>query len=139
MTTDASIKWDLFISHASEDKVAFVQPLAEALRGAGLKVWYDRWTLALGDSLRRKIDEGLAKSRFGVVVLSHAFFAKDWPQNELDGLVSREIGGRKVILPVWHGLTKADVVKYSPLLAGRFAARSEDGMGRVVEQIKAAI
>lgn len=55
------------------------------------------------------------------MLLSHSFFAKDWPQIELDGLAAREIDGRKVILPVWHGLTYGDVVKYSPSLAGRLA------------------
>ena len=68
-------------------------------------------------------------------MLSKAFFAKDWPQRELDGLVSLEIGGRKVILPIWHGVTKADVAKFSPLLADRVAASSAEGMDSVVGKI----
>jgi len=63
----AKLAWDLFICHASEDKDVFVRPLATALKEQGLRIWYDEFTLRLGDSLRRKIDEGLAKSRFGVV------------------------------------------------------------------------
>ena len=59
--------YDVFISHASEDKEEVVRPLANALRKAGLKVWYDEFELHIGDSLRRKIDQGLAKSRFGIV------------------------------------------------------------------------
>jgi TIR domain len=70
--------WDVFISHASEDK-DFVRPLAEVLQKSGLSVWYDEFALKVGDSLRRKIDEGLAKSRYGIVILSHAFFTKNWP------------------------------------------------------------
>ena len=62
--------YDVFISHASEDKEEVVRPLANALRKAGLKVWYDEFELHIGDSLRRKIDQGLEKIRFGIVVIS---------------------------------------------------------------------
>ena len=114
----ASRQWDLFICHASEDKENFVRLLAEALREKKLEVWYDDFTLKMGDSLRRSIDKGLASSRYGVVVLSPAFFAKQWPQWELDGLVAREIkDGKKVILPVWHNVAHDDVFKHSPSLA----------------------
>ena len=88
--------FDAFISHASEDKDTVVRPLAMALQGAGLSVWYDEFELRIGDSLRRKIDKGLASSRFGVVVLSQAFFSKDWPNYELDGLVTRAVSGEQV-------------------------------------------
>lgn len=132
-------QWDVFISHASEDKEVFVRPLAAALGESGLSVWYDETTLRVGSSLRRAIDEGLAKSRYGVVVLSHAFFSKDWPQQELDGLFSREIEAVNVILPVWHNITRDEVVRYSPLLAGRFAANSNSGLGIVVRQLREAM
>lgn len=72
-------EYDVFISHASEDKDAVVRPLAHALQKAGLSVWFDEFELQIGDSLRRKIDTGLARSRFGVVVLSQAFLGKGWP------------------------------------------------------------
>ena len=74
----------IFISHASEDKRTFVRPLAHALKGRGLQIWYDEFSLKLGDSLRRSIDRGLAECSAGVVVLSPSFFAKEWPQRELD-------------------------------------------------------
>ena len=80
-------KYDVFISHASEDKEQFVKPLVVALEAAGYKVWYDEFTLKVGDSLRRSIDSGLSNSRYGVVVFSSAFFEKNWTQYELDGLV----------------------------------------------------
>ncbi|WP_442481378.1 TIR domain-containing protein [Aeoliella sp. SH292] len=110
------VSFDLFISHASEDKDDFVRPLAEALSAAGLKVWYDEFSLSLGDSLRKSIDHGLANSRFGLVVLSSAFFAKNWTQYELNGMVSREMEGEKVILPLWHKVTKNEVMRFSPTL-----------------------
>ena len=77
--------WDIFISHAWKDKEAVARPLAEKLKQAGLKVWYDEFTLKIGDSLRRSIDRGLAESRDGVVILSKHFFAKEWPQCKIEG------------------------------------------------------
>jgi hypothetical protein len=131
--------YDVFVSHASEDKEAFVRPLARALADSGLSIWFDEMTLKIGDSLRRKIDEGLAKSRFGVVVLSHHFFAKEWPQHELDGLFGKEISGVKVILPVWHNITAEEVQQYSPMIGGRLAARSQEGIQVVVSKLREAM
>jgi len=127
--------YDVFISHAGEDKDGFVRPLATALTDLGLHVWYDECTLKIGDRLRAKIDEGLASCQYGVVVLSHAFFAKEWPKAELEGLFSREMEGGKVILPVWHKVTKVEVAKFSPMLLGKLAAISEKGVPAVAEAI----
>jgi len=129
----------LFLSHASEDKVEIARPLAAELIRTGFNVWFDEFTLTLGDNLRRSIDEGLSKCDYGVVILSHKFFEKGWPQQELDGLVTREIGGRKVILPVWHRLTKADVERYSPILANRLAVNTAKGLHNVVEEVIRAV
>jgi hypothetical protein len=112
---------DFFISHASEDKESFVRPLAEKLIDLGLNVWYDEFKLKIGDSLRRSIDNGLKNSKFGIVVLSSSFFAKNWTQYELDGLVTKEMNGVKVILPIWHKVSKDEVVSYSPTLADKVA------------------
>ena len=114
-------EYDLFISHASEDKDDFVRPLAETLQGLGLKVWYDEFSMRVGDSLRRKIDSGLRNSRYGTVVLSADFIKKEWTNYELDALVAREMNGHKMILPIWHKITKTDVMNYSPNLADKIA------------------
>ena len=128
--------YDLFICHASEDKNSFVRPLADALRTENVEAWYDEFSLKLGDSIRRSLDKGLKQSRFGVVVLSKAFFKKEWPQYELDGLAEREMRGRdKVILPIWHGVTHDDILAYSPSLAGRKAVSSNQGLKKVVDEI----
>jgi hypothetical protein len=116
--------WDLFISHASEDKQTFVEPLASALSAFGVNVWYDRYTLKLGDSLSRSIDKGLAKSDFGLVVLSPAFISKKWPEYELRGLTAREQAGGKIILPIWHDISFEELLKFSPPLADKFAIKS---------------
>jgi len=112
---------DVFISHASEDKDAVVRPLAAALVAEGLNVWYDEFELRIGDSLRRKIDQGLANSRVGLVVLSHSFIAKGWTNYELDGIVTRSVSGEQVLLPIWHNISKQEVVAYSPSLADKVA------------------
>ncbi len=132
-------KWDVFVSHASEDKDAVAEPLARALVKTGLRVWYDRIELQLGDSLRQRIDEGLAHSHFGIVVLSRSFFAKHWPQQELNGLAQREEAASKVILPVWHDITVEQVRRHSPILADRLAAHWSDGIDAVVSQIWAVV
>jgi TIR domain-containing protein len=128
-------KWDVFISHASEDKTDFATPLAEALRARGVSVWYDDFSLKLGDSLRSSIDFGLVNSRYGVVIFSKNFFAKHWPAQELNGLANREANGRKVILPIWHKVTADEVRQFSPILADRLAASSSEGVEKLVDQV----
>jgi hypothetical protein len=128
-------RYDVFISHASEDKDAFVRPLAESLVQKGLKVWYDEFTLKLGDSLRASIDKGLATSRFGVVILSHRFFAKKWPQKELNGLFALMRPEQRKVLPIWHEISEAELAAYSPMLVDLVAARSSEGVEAVVKKI----
>ena len=112
---------DVFISHASEDKDEIVRPLASALKNAGLSVWYDEFELKIGDSLRQKIDKGLAKSKFGIVVLSKSFIKKGWTNYELDGIITKVVSGEQVLLPIWHNITKQEVVDFSPSIADKLA------------------
>jgi hypothetical protein len=112
---------DVFISHASEDKDEFVRPLANALINEGLNVWYDEMTLKIGDSLRQKIDKGLANSRVGLVILSPSFINKGWTNYELDGIVTRTVSGEQILLPIWHNITKQQVIEFSPSLADKVA------------------
>lgn len=119
-------EYDVFISHTSEDKPTLVSSLAEELRNFGVEVWYDEFSLELGDSLSRSIDKGLANSRYGLVVLSEAFLNKEWPEYELRGLITRENQGVKVILPIWHKISKEQLIQYSPPLADKFALNTND-------------
>jgi hypothetical protein len=128
----------LFLSHASEDKDDLVRPLAERL-SADFKVWYDDYELVLGDSLLRKINDGLLSCDYGVVILSNHFFAKRWPREELDGLFALETNERKVILPIWKNVSEADVRAFSPILAGRLGVLYSDGIERIISEIKRAV
>ncbi len=122
--TAADQQFDFFISHASEDKEDFVRPLARELEALGAVVFYDEKTMKVGDSLRRSIDAGLSNSRFGIVVLSTAFFKKEWPAKELGGLTALEVSGQSKILPIWHKVTKDEVSAYSPTLTDKVALNS---------------
>jgi hypothetical protein len=112
---------DVYIIHVSEDKDDVVRPLYEALSGEGLAVLYDEFSLRMGDCLRQKIDKGLAVCRAGLVVLSPYFMGKRWANYELDGVVTRIVSGEKILLPIWHNITKQQLLDYSPSLAKNVA------------------
>lgn len=120
-------KYDVFVSHAWEDKESFVDEFVQALRNRNLKVWYDTTKMKWGDSMRSKIDEGLRQSRFGVAVLSPDYISegKYWTKVELDGLFQLESVNGKVLLPIWHNLTKEQVMDYSPIIAGKLAMNTD--------------
>jgi Domain of unknown function (DUF1883)/TIR domain len=124
--------WDVFLSHAGEDKAAVALPLRRALAARGITVWLDTNEMKVGQSLRRRIDQGISASRFGVVVLSKPFFAKGWTNHELDGLITRTLAGEQSLLPIWHGVSDLDVRRYSASLADKVAL-STDEMG--IEEI----
>lgn len=131
---------DVFICHASEDKADIARPLAEELAARGWLVWYDEFELTAGDSLEERINDGLGRARYGVVILSQNFFKKNWARRELNALAAKEAAdGRKVILPVWHNVTKPEVDAYSPLLADKLAVPSSHGLAWVVAELSRAL
>ncbi len=116
--------WDVFISHASEDK-AYVDELQRTLVAVGLQVWVDKGVLRWGDRLRSRIDDGLKRSRFVIVVLSKAFLGmKKWTEYELDSAFALETVNEKRILPLWHGITHEELMQYSPGLSDRLGLDS---------------
>ncbi len=135
ITTKIHLEWDAFISHASEDKPTVARPLADLIAGHHLRVWLDESEIAPGDSLRAKIDEGLSKSRFGVVILSRSFLKKSWAVAELNGIFSWEMAGERALIPVWHKVTLQQVLAASPLLSDRLALRTSDGLPQVAAAI----
>lgn len=127
-TVSGDEEWPFFISHAWEDKQTFVEPLVSVLRANhNLDPWYDSLTLKVGDKLRQSIDQGIIKSKFGVVVLSPYYINKGWAEYELDGLIQIQNTTReKRILPIWHNISKDEVMKYSPSLANIIALKTSD-------------
>lgn len=130
-------KWDVFISHATEDKELVAVPLAKELSKYPIKVWIDNQELKIGDSLLEKINEGITKSRYGVVILSPNFFAKKWTKRELKMLFMRddEDDDGVVILPVWHDVTAKEVKSYNLLLADAVGISTSKGLDYVAAEI----
>ena len=116
-------EYDVFVSHAWEDKQDFVDELVNAMENIDIRVWYDTKKLQWGDSMRSKIDEGLRKSKFGIAILSPNYIAegKYWTKEELNGLFQLESVNGKKILPIWHNLTKSQVMNFSPMIANKKA------------------
>lgn len=129
------MKYDLFLSHASEDKNSLVRSLSSLLKAFGVKVWYDEFSLKIGDSLSRSIDKGLSESDYGLIVLSKHFIKKDWTDYELRGLLAKELGKGKVVLPVWHEISRDDVLAFSPPLADKLALTT-DGLKEIQIAVK---
>ncbi len=119
-------EYDFFISHASEDKDEVAEPLAKELEKLGANVWYDKFTLKVGDSLRKSIDSGLANSKYGIVILTSTYFNKFWTEKELNGLFSKYSEGNCKILPIWHNISKEEVSKNSPMLADILSLKTSD-------------
>lgn len=130
--------WDVFLSYAAEDTAAAL-PLAAGLRAAGLRVWLDHAQIQLGDSIVARIEEGLTHSRFGVVILSPSFLNKPWQKRELGALLAREEFGRKVIIPVYHGIDRTTLIRVSPTLADRCAGNTDWGVPSLVQAIASIV
>lgn len=123
-TVGGEERWDVFISHASEDKDTFVRPLVTALAQLGVNLWFDEFEMKVGDSISSSIDRGFARSNYGLVILSPSFLKKAWPDYELRGLISRDLRNHKVLLPIWHGVTHQQILDFSPSLADKLAINS---------------
>lgn len=119
----SSEEYDVFVSHAWEDKESFVDEFVAELEKLDIKVWYDKQRIKWGDSMRARIDDGLKKSKFGIAVISPDYIAdgKYWTKAELDGLFQLESVNGKMLLPIWHNITKQQVMNYSPIIASKLA------------------
>jgi len=122
-----------FISHDSRDKDEVVRPLARQLKSMAVPVWYDEYSLSVGDSLREKIEEGLKQCKYCIIVLTPNFLKKGgWAKREYQSVFTREIvEDRNVVLPIWSGVTVEDVYEYSPILADRVGLDWSKGVEEV--------
>ena len=130
-----------FISHDTRDKDVLVRELALAMIKGMCPVWYDEYSLQVGQSLRESIETGLKEARKCVLVLSPNFFSnKGWTKAEFDSIFTREILEQtNVILPVWHEVGAKEVYDYSPRLADRVGLPSSLGVDELARKLVAAI
>lgn len=130
-----------FISHDSRDKEYIARKIALGLVTRVCPVWYDEFSLKVGDRLRESIEKGLRECRRCILIVSKNFIENDgWTKAEFDSVFTREILERRdVILPVWHGVTAREVYEYSPTLANRFAINWAEGEDQVVAKLHGAI
>ena len=132
---DASIKWDVFISHASEDKKHIARPIAIILQEVGLNVWIDESKLRMGTTLLKEIENAMHSSKYCVAILSSNFFLKEWTRRELNYFLKNEHEGNTQVLPVWHNVNQAFISKYSKVIANKTGINTSHGLLSVVSQI----
>ena len=129
-------EYDIFLSHASEDKDAVARPLAYLLREHGLRVWFDEFELRYGDDLAATLNQGISASRFGIIVLSESFFGKEWTTFELNTLEYLAVTEDRVLFPIWHKISESDVRAYRPSLARILAwATSANSVEQIAQEI----
>ncbi len=130
-----------FISHDSRDKESLVRELAYEMSIRLCSVWYDEYSLNVGDSLRESIERGLKEARRCVLILSPNFLSNGgWTKAEFNSIYTREIHeGKNVILPVWHTVSKNQVYNYSPLLADKVALSSSLGVKELARRLAKAV
>jgi hypothetical protein len=130
-------KPDAFVCHDSRDKESVVRPLVAALQKRGVHLWYDEFSLRIGDALRESVERGLMESRRCILLVSKNFLQNEgWTSNEFDAIFARETSeGAKLILPVWHLVSADEVMAYSPILKSRFAGRTDEGMETVAAKL----
>ena len=137
----ARLKPEAFLSHDSQDKDVFARPLAWELSKLGVPVWYDEFSLRVGDSLREKIETGIKECKRCVLILSPNFISNSgWTKREFDSVFTRELlDKKKIVLPVWAGVTTRQVFEYSPSLADRMALSWDRGVEYVADQLAKVI
>lgn len=130
-----------FICHDTRDKEGIAQPLALALQRRMCTVWFDEFTLKVGDSLRAEIEKGLRECSKCIIVISQHFLSNEgWTKREYDSIFTREILNQKsVILPVWNGVSAKDIYDYSPSLADKVGVDWKLGEDEVARRLVQAI
>ncbi|WP_456655818.1 toll/interleukin-1 receptor domain-containing protein [Bradyrhizobium sp. JR3.5] len=109
---------DIFLCHAWDDRQGSAKQLHDLLEARGVKVWFSEKDVALGTSLLREIDKGLAKSRIGIVLVTPALLSR----LEGEGIADKELSvllARDQLVPVAYGTTFEALRDVSPMLASR--------------------
>lgn len=120
-------EYDVFISHANKDKEELVEELYQSLSKLGVKIFYDKESLEWGDNWKNKILNGTKNAEFAVIVISENFFDREWTEKELTEFLGRQNrNGQKLILPILHNITLAQLQKQYPDVADIQAIDSKD-------------
>lgn len=122
-----------FLSYTSND-AEFAKRIAETLHAKGIETWWDKWCIYPGDSLRQKIDEGLADCTHFLVLLTPDSIRKPWVNQEMDAALVRKLEGQCKFLPLLHKVLPSDL---PPLLAGMYAPSiiSDEDISQLVGDI----
>jgi len=130
-----------FISHDSRDKDAIARPVAVGLTRLMCPVWFDEFTLTVGDRLRESIERGIRECKKCVLILSPHFLSNPgWTKAEFNSIFTRElIEGSDFLLPVWYGVGPREIFDYSPTLVDRLGVNWDLGEAEVVRRLYRAI
>jgi hypothetical protein len=131
-------RYDLFISHAFEDKNDFTDELALELKKQGVRAWYSGFELTLGTSITSSINQALIESKYGLVIISPMYLKKQWAMKELEAFFASE-QDHKRILPVLHKITPNELREKLPVFADRYAVASSIGIPNIIGYILEAI
>lgn len=130
-------RYDLFISHANCDK-PYVNKLVTELKKVTDDIWYDSQCISIGDDQEKKIEEGLKKSEFGVIVISKDFFDREWTNRELNVLISKQFySNKKVILPILLDVTVKEYSSKYPNLKNIFALEAKSDASNISDIVYA--
>lgn len=133
----AEYEYDVFVSHANANKQSFVDSLYDQLNRLRIRIWYDSTEIDWGDGLKEKIQEGLSKCRFGIVILSPEFIERKWTNQELSELLTRQNESHeKVVLPLLYNLTVEQMKEQYPVLGdikAREVREDEDAKDVVID------
>ena len=130
-----------FISHDNRDKELVASKIAGELQNRMCSVWYDEYSLKLGDNLRESIEKGLKECKKCVLILSPNFLSNTgWTKTEFNTIFTREIiETRNLVLPIWAGVNKKEIYEYCPILVDRVGVNWDKGLEFVVSKIQQAI
>ncbi|SCX26039.1 hypothetical protein DSM25558_3916 [Agrobacterium sp. DSM 25558] len=106
-----------FLSYSFEDR-ELAERIATGLMAKGIDTWWAEWEIGPGDSLRRKIDDGLGNCTHFVVLISPGSLHRPWVQEEIDAGLIRQINGNAQFIPIRHLVS---VEQLPPLLTGKHA------------------
>lgn len=131
--------YDLFISHAVEDKIPLVNELAARLEAEGIKVWYTGQELSIGDVVCDTLVAGMRQCRYGIIIFSPSYISKLIPSTEFHTLLRYKRTDDKVIIPILFEVTHDELVAKHILSEETGAIYSNAGLDAVVNQLREQI